>query len=1039
MGEQDTERTIIFDLVQLERLGAEFERRFRGNPETRPQDVLVDIAPEDHVLYLPQLNKLHADLNQRRDAGMLDPLGELDAEAAQTIDAGDYLHRSLVATALADGLVDDVPSSRGEQASSRVRASGDKAPKGAESKVERIDQFRILRELGAGAFGVVYLAEDESLQRKVAIKVPKVSDPARSASYINEARKAAAIDCKGIVPIYHVGTKQNGDPFVVQKLIDGPTLRFLLSRYGSLPPAHAVTLMRDVAVALSSAHRLGIYHRDLKPDNVLIDGSGVPWIADFGLAISESEQAQRKGEIAGTLIYMSPEQIQGRADWLDGRSDIWALGIMLYELLLGKPPFVGKNRQSLMEQICHREPRPLQQSSASLSTLNEVFKKCCAKNASDRYASVEELAFDLNLLIEQGLPTQTLDGSELRFEQPISQYPSTDNQGTRIRTAIGPNSTLPGSLAGLAQEGTMDSLRRSSGQHSSSQRSSGQHVSGSANEMAQAATEFLSTEAVQPKGEHRVRVAMIGIGLLSVALFGAQQWISRNHATGLTQVVPIIDNDNNKGAGDDEKGGNSGDGDGSDSHQDGQKKEDVAAKPLNALTLEQANGTKELPLVVAVDGSGSHRTIAEAISASAPNAFVQVKPGMYVESLKISNAITLIGSGEPDECVIFNDQGPPLEIAGGLGQVRVSGFSIRGDGRPNKKEFNAIDLVSGALTIEDCNVRSGTWNAIKLRPGTSLTATRCTFSESSYFAISGKSHRELKISDCEFRESGIQMVEGTGEIRGCQFNGSEGIYVEANSENPASITDCTFSNCFKYGVLSTALGNALVNECNFDACKIGVQTNQGDAILTRCDFRKCSAAINVTGGKMVVKDQTRISDGEFGVTMQGGNLEMIDSSLNNLTSSGIIAIDCDLISLKDTKIADCKVRGMTIDGGNLRVEGGSIQACQDSGIYVGDLFVRGEVIGTEFTGNLGAAIIQESGRLDCTDLSITDSEIGFLIRSAVEAPTKTSLTRVRFSQIESVFADLDGPAIMVVREPLFGDIPENKRFRKLGGATVTVQ
>lgn len=1026
MGDQDTERTIIFDLVQLERLGAEFERRFRGNPSTKPQDVLVDIAPEDHVLYLPQLNKLHADLNQRRDAGTLEPLGELDAEAAQTIDAGDYLHRSLVATALADGLVDDVPSSRGERASSGEPSSGDNAPKGTSVKLERIDQFRILRELGAGAFGVVYLAEDESLQRKVAIKVPKVSDPARSASYINEARKAAAIDCKGIVPIYHVGTKENGVPFVVQKLIDGPTLRFLLSRYGSLPPAHAVTLMRDVAIALSSAHRLGIYHRDLKPDNVLIDGSGVPWIADFGLAISESEQAQRKGEIAGTLIYMSPEQIQGRADWLDGRSDIWALGIMLYELLLGKPPFVGKNRQSLMEQICHREPRPLQQSSASLSTLNEVFKKCCAKNASDRYASVDELAFDLNLLIEQGLPTQTIDGSELRFEQPISQYPSSDSQGTRVRTAINANSTLPGSRAGSSQEGTSESLRRSSGQHTGSQhtgsqRSSGQHGSGSANEMTQAATEVLSPEAVQPKTEHRVRVAMIGVGLFSVVLFGAQQWISRNDASALPQppqptpvpVVPPV------------------------------PPEPIVPlkepEPLNALTLAQANGSKELPWVVALDGSGSHRTIADAISASALNAFVQVKPGRYVESLRINKPITLIGSGEPEECVIFSDQGPALEITGGLGQVRVSGFSIRGDGRPNKKEFNAIDLVSGALTIEDCNVRSGTWNAIKLRPGTSLTATRCTFSESSYFAISGKSHRELNVSDCEFRESGIQMVEGAGEIRRCQFNGSEGIYVESNSESPASITDCTFSSCFKYGVLSTALGNVLVNECNFEACKIGVQTNHGDATVTRSDFRKCSAAINVTGGKMVVKDQTRISDGEFGVTMQGGNLEMIDSSLSNLTSSGVIALDCELISLKDTKIADCKVRGMTVDGGNLRIEGGSIQGCQDSGIYAGDLFVRGEIIGTAFTDNLGAAIIQESGRLDGTDLSIAGSEIGLLIRSAEESPTKTGLIGPRASRIEDVFLDVEGAAVVTVTKADFGDIPEEKRVRKIGGASVTIE
>ncbi len=137
--------------------------------------------------------------------------------------------------------------------------------------------------------------------------MPKVSEAKRSASYLNEARKAAAIDCKGIVPIYHIGSTEAGVPFVVQKLIDGPSMRLLLQRHKTLPPAHAATLMRDVAVALSSAHKQGIYHRDLKPDNVLIDSTGVPWIADFGLAISENEQAKRKGEIAGTLIYMSPE------------------------------------------------------------------------------------------------------------------------------------------------------------------------------------------------------------------------------------------------------------------------------------------------------------------------------------------------------------------------------------------------------------------------------------------------------------------------------------------------------------------------------------------------------------------------------------------------------------------------------------------------------------------------------------------------------------------------------------------------------------
>jgi hypothetical protein len=130
---------------------------------------------------------------------------------------------------------------------------------------------------------------------------------------------------------------------------------------------------------------------------------------------------------------------------------------------------------------------------------------------------------------------------------------------------------------------------------------------------------------------------------------------------------------------------------------------------------------------------------------------------------------------------------------------------------------------------------------------------------------------------------------------------------------------------------------------------------------------------------------------------------------------------------------------MTVDGGNLRIEGGSIQGCQDSGIYAGDLFVRGEIIGTAFTDNLGAAIIQESGRLDGTDLSIAGSEIGLLIRSAEESPTKTGLIGPRASRIEDVFLDVEGAAVVTVTKADFGDIPEEKRVRKIGGASVTIE
>ena len=1028
MGDQDTARTIIFDLVQLEKLGADLEKRFRLNPATQVLDVLGEIDAEDHMLYLPQLTKLREDLVKRHESGQLDPLGDTD-DTGQTMDAGESLHRSLMATAVHDGTAPlSLPGSSDLSKTGFVASSSTSVK--SEGKLERIDQFRILRELGAGAFGVVYLAEDESLQRKVAIKVPKVSDPGKAASYINEARKAAAIDCKGIVPIYHVGTKENGVPFVVQKLIDGPSLRFLLSRYGSLPPAHAVTLMRDVAVALASAHRQGIYHRDLKPDNVLIDGNGVPWIADFGLAISESEQAQRKGEIAGTLIYMSPEQIQGRADWLDGRSDIWALGIMLYELLLGKPPFVGKNRQSLMEQICHREPRPLQQSSASLTPLNDVFIKCCAKNASDRYASVEELSEALSLLIENGLPTQTIDGSELRFEQPISQYPSGDAFATKGRTAIGAGSTQIGS--------------RGSSVGPNSVSPSVQGVASLAEGPSIVATPLSQTTQSPPKAEPWTRIVMIAVGLAAVSLLGIQQWNSRRIAGGspIEQSVQTTDPKSDPDTSTTIK------------PEQSTTTPDPVTTPITTnpqtvtpepdksgslLTLDKANGTSALPWIVAPDGSGSHRSISDAIMASKANAHIHVKPGTYEEALKINKAVTLVSLGEPNECVIFNTQSSPLEILGDLGPSRMVGFSIRGDGRQTKKEFNAIELASGELRLENCTVRTSTFNCIKVRPGASLSANKCTFQESSFFAISAKGHLDVDISDCDFLESGIELVEGNGSISRCRFNGVQGICVETSQDNPTTISDCTFTSCFKHGILVFTSGNAIVKECNFDSCKIGVQVSNGQATVSRCDLRKCTTGLNLLGGKLTINEDTQISEGLFGITVDGGALDVLKSSIATVGQSGIAVLAAGEVSLSDSTLTKCGTNGILMDGGSLRIKGGSIQGCQETGLYVGTDFTKGELVETKFADNFGAAIIQESGLIEATDVTIDKSQVGLLVRAGLESPTASKITRVAFNEIDEVFVDLDGPAKLTVSQCDFGDTPVEKRYRTLGGAEVLVE
>ncbi len=1033
MAEQPIARTIIFDLVQLEKLAADLERRFRVNPTVRVIDVLADVDPDDRVLYEPQLNQLLAELAQRNDAGTLAPL---DPAINQTLEVGDDLRRSLMATAMIDSSQPSgsTPGSSKASAGSRGSSSSDSG------MPERIDQFRILRELGAGAFGVVYLAEDEQLQRKVAIKVPKVSDPKRCASYINEARKAAAIDCIGIVPIYHVGSKENGIPFVVQKLIDGPSLRLLLDRYGSLPPAHAVTLMRDIAVALGAAHRLGIYHRDLKPDNVLIDTSGVPWIADFGLAISESEQAQKKGEIAGTLLYMSPEQIQGRADWLDGRSDIWALGIMLYELLLGKPPFSGKNRSSLMEQICHREPRPLQQSSVELTPLNDVFQKCCAKSPSERYGSVEELCEDLTYLINEGLPTQPIDGSDLHFEQPISQYPS-GNSGGGSRSRVPGSGLTPLSSRGLSTRGAGGSGTHIGSQSGSGSRLSGSHLSGSGSQRfagnLSASGQSLAPSShetfVAPKTEHRTRQVMIAVGILSILAVGGQQWYSRRssaNAAGESGGIPTVPavvvavTD--------------------------VPRVDPALlppveppKPLNAMGIELANGTQQLPWVVATDGSGSHRTINEALAASEAGAYVSLKPGAYDESLDLLQPITLIGLGEPDDCVISNAEAAVIKVACTLGSVRVSNVAIRGNANQSRKELNGIEVVSGKLIMDNCHLRSTSQNAIKVKAGSSLDVSRCKFLESSQFAVSAKDAVSVVINDCEFFPMGVQVVGGSVTVVNTTFNGPDGLEVQQSGDTPSVVTGCKFIGCsFNAGIIASPSAKVTVQKSQFERCRIGVTIGDSEVEMRQCTFVKCtSAAVNLDGGKATIAADSSIDGGgNFGCMVIGGTLELLDSRLLHSGDSGIVSKGNSQVRLRQANIGECGGYGIHMLEGELTIEGGSIDGCEQGGIFLSEKFTRATIQGTKFIDNQGAgAFYMEAGELNCTDVEISGGEYGVYAIREDAVPIQITMTRPTFADIKSVVAELQGAINLVIKQGDFGDIPEQRYYKTVGAAKVSVE
>lgn len=251
---------------------------------------------------------------------------------------------------------------------------------------ERIGRYRIEKPLGRGAFGQVFLAWDEELHRQVAIKVPhaeRVKTSEDAEAYLAEARLVARLDHPGIVPVHDAGRTGDGRCFIVSKYMDGTSLADHL-RQKQLTHTESAELVARVAEALHYAHRQGVVHRDIKPANILLDANKKPYVADFGLALRKQDFGSGP-ELAGTPAYMSPEQARGEGHLVDGRSDIFSLGAVLYELLTGRRPFRADSIALLLKQISSVDTRPLRQVDDTIpAELERICLKALAKKVTER-------------------------------------------------------------------------------------------------------------------------------------------------------------------------------------------------------------------------------------------------------------------------------------------------------------------------------------------------------------------------------------------------------------------------------------------------------------------------------------------------------------------------------------------------------------------------------------------------------------------------------------------------------------------------------
>ena len=337
---------------------------------------LLEMPPNERTSYLEQLESDEAPLVQ-----------QLRTMLSSDQDEGKF-----------DALIDDFDANTPQEIQPNTQAE--------EPSLDRsTGKYEIKERLGSGGMGVVFKAFDTQLKRNVALKFLKdelTADEEAKSRHLVEAQAAAALDHPNICVIFETGETDDGKLFIAMPYYEGQTLREKISQ-GPLPFGEAVDYIRQAVAGLSAAHAAGIVHRDIKPANLLVTSDGTVKILDFGIAKRTEDHLTDDGSRMGTLAYMSPEQLQNEP--VDQRTDVWALGMVFFELLTGSRPFQGEYEYALMYALLHEDPISLHTLKPEIPAIAEdVIGKALQKRQDDRFQRVEDI---LNALETGATDTST--------------------------------------------------------------------------------------------------------------------------------------------------------------------------------------------------------------------------------------------------------------------------------------------------------------------------------------------------------------------------------------------------------------------------------------------------------------------------------------------------------------------------------------------------------------------------------------------------------------------------------------------------------